>query len=371
MKNHLVEYEINDQKMYIISTELHNIIESLKNEASFLGIIYTENDLKVVEIEDYFDIRYENILSNNLTIIIDTNLFIAARSIYKYSNVKTRERKYFASLLAYSMFLDAQFDPTMCMYEFGNKPNHRAVDDLYKFRVVDNLPIETVFDLCSGKVHSISNADWNKAKKGTRIMNESEENEDYNKTLTLFNQNYPYVMKATIILRMKGINRYHKIKFFFDWVLNDYVTKADAITIALFILSSNGGRIVKKFNQNDYSSLIKEIENATWDLTLISYLKDQAKKDPNRYFLLATNDKNLINAGNYFFTHDETKIDKLFRNEATDVRSVIDKMNKICSLPDRENLIKERLSNIDRLTNELKNELKDSLSANAKDLIKK
>lgn|GEM_PF-5828248 len=362
MKEHLIE--IDGHKLYYISSELNHIMEFLKKEEKCLGIIYSENEIRIVEIEDYFDIRYERFLTNNLTIIIDSNLFIAARSIYKYGNINTPERKFFTSLLIYSKFLYAKFDPTICMYEFGNKPNHKAVNDLYTFRVVDNLSLETMLNLIFGKTHQISKIDWNDAKNKTREMNESEINEDYNKTLTRFKQNYPYVLKASIILRIKGISRYHKIKYFFDWILDDFITKADAITIAMYILSRNGGRIIKKFNQNNYSSLIKEIRNATWDVTYISYLRDQAKKIPDRYFLLVTNDKNLINAGKYFFTPDETIIDKLFGKEANNVRNIIEKINKICSLPGRGNLTKERLSNIDKTIVGLENELKASLTGN-------
>jgi hypothetical protein len=362
MKRHLVEFEIEGQKIYYISSELYQTIESLKNEDKLIGVVFSDNEIKIVEIEDYFDIRYENILRNNLTIVLDSNLFITARSIYKYSNINSPERKYFASLLVYSKFLDALFDPTICMYEFGNKPNHNAVDDLYKFRVVDNLSFETVLDLYCGKTHSISKSDWDKVKKRTRKINKSEVNEDCNKTLTRFNQNYPYMLKTAILLRMKGIGPYNKIDFFFQWIRENFITKSDAIIFALYILYNDGGKIIKGHSTSDYTELIKLIQNATWDVTMISYLKDQVKKNPNRYYLLASLDRNLIKVGKYFLSPEENTFYDLFGKKKKDeIRNMIDRINEICSLAGRESIVKERLLNIDKTINDLENELKKSI----------
>ena len=360
MKNYLIEFELEDQKIYLISSELYEAIDYLKREDKFIGLIFTENEMKIVEIEDYFDIRFENILRNNLTIILDTNVFITARSLYKYHNINTIERKYFASLLAYSMFLDAKLDPTICMYEIGNKQHHKAAEDLYKFRVVDNLSLETILKLLHGKMKTIFKTDLEQAKNRTRELNDSEINEDYNKSLTRFKENYTYILKATILLRKKGISPYDKIDFFFRWIEEKFITKADAITFSLYILFKDGGQIIKNHSSVLYSDIIKSIRNATWDVTMISYLKDQAKKNPDRYFLLASDDKNLIDAGKYFLSSDAGILNLFGNKRKNEVQNIIDKMNKICNLPGRKTLIEERLSNIDKTISDLENELNDS-----------
>jgi hypothetical protein len=357
MKNHLIEFDIEDQKIYLISAELYEAIDYLKREEKLLGIIFTENELKIVEIEDYFDIRFEKILRNNLTIILDTNVFITARSLFKYHNINTIERKYFASLLAYAMFLDAKLDPTLCMYEIGNKQNHKATDDLYKFRIVDNISLETVLKLLHQQINTISKADWEQAKNSTRELNESEINEDYNKSLDRFKQNYPFILKAAILLRMKGISPYDKIDLFFRWIEGNFITKADAITFAIYILYKDGGQIIKNHSTLIYSDIIKSIKNATWDVTMISYLKDQSKKNPDRYFLFASDDKNLINASKYFLSASEGILNLFGNKRKSEMQNIIDKMNKICNLPGRITLIEERLLNIDKTISDLENEL--------------
>ena len=360
MKNHFIEFDIEDQKIYWIPVELYEAIDYLKREEKLLGIIFTDNELKIVEIEDYFDIKYENILRKNLTIILDTNVFIAARSLYKYHNINTTERKYFASLLAYSMFLDSKLDTTICMYEIGNKHNHKASDDLYKFRVVDHLSLDTVLNLLNEKIKIVSKTHWEQAINRTRELNESEKNEDYNKSLDRFKQNYPYILKTTILLRMKGISPYDKIDLFFRWIKEKFITKTDAITFSLFILFKDGGQIIKNHSTIIYSDIIKSIKNATWDVTMISYLKDQAKKDPDRYFLFASDDKNLISAGKYFLSADGGILNLFGNKRRYEVQNIIDKVNEICNLPGREKIVEERLLNIDKIIIELENELNDS-----------
>lgn len=357
MRQHLEILGINESRIIRISNAMKNILDQLQNEDKFLGIIFTENDLKVVETEDFFDIIMYELINNNLTVIIDRNLFIAARELYDKRYLKTKRHSFFTVLMIYAMFTNAIFDSTIPIYEGGDSENIRAIDDIQKFKIIDNLPIDHLMDLVYGQIDSLSKNELSKAKKIMKPMDKITIEENYNKKLTLFKENYPYMLKCALLLRFPRLSLYRKIKYFFEWMMADYITKSEAIIFALFSFYRNGG-VIKNYNTNDYCKLIASIKNATWDVTLISYLKDQAKKNFDRYYLLATIDKKLLEAAKYFLSPDEKRINKLFGNKAVEVQRIINKNNEICRLPGREKLILNRLDTVDKLTTSLENEIK-------------
>ncbi|MBK7381137.1 MAG: hypothetical protein IPJ03_19480 [Ignavibacteriales bacterium] len=363
MKQHFVEIEIDGEKIIHFSGELQGIFENLKTEDKLLGIVYSENEIKVVETIDFFDFTKIKFLDKNLTIVIDRNLLIIGREIFDMGQLVSKKHTYFCALLAYAIFTNAQIDPTISIYEGGDSSEHKALDDIYKFRVVDNLSFDSVVDLIYGDIDKISQDEWNKARIRAKSIDKISENENFNKTLNIFKENYPYLLKATLLLRLQGVSLYNKIKMFNNWMINEYVTKAEAVTIVLYCFYKSGG-IIKNYNTNDYLKLIGSIKNATWDVSLISYMKVQSPKNPNRYYLLATDDKNLLSACKYFFTPDTGIVDTLFGNKSKEVHQLIEKVNRVCLLPDREKIVLERLNRLDAITSSLIRELEESILKN-------
>jgi len=360
LKQHLEIIGFNEGRIIHISNAMKNVLDQLKIEDKFLGIIFTENDLKVVETEDFFDITMYELINQKLTIVIDRNLYIAARELHDTRCLKTERHSFFAQLLIYAMFTNAAFDPTIPTYEGGNTEKIRAIDDILKFRVINNLPLDKMMDLVYGQIGSISKNELLKAKIRMHPMDKVTIEEDYNKKLTLFKRNYPYILKTTLLLRSPEFSLYRKIKYFFNWMMKEYITISEAITFALFCFHKNGGVIIG-YKTNNYNELIASIKNATWDVTLISYLKDQAKKNVDRYYLLATNDQKLLEATKYYLSPDETRINKLFGSKAVEVNRIFSKTNEICRLPGREKLILSRLDKVDSLITSLENEIKKTI----------
>lgn len=341
---------------------MKNILDQLKIENKFIGIIFTENDLKVVETEDFFDITMYELINKKLTIIIDRNLYIAARELYDKRCLTTERHFFFVQLIIYAMFTNAVFDPTIPTYEGGDSDRIRAKEDILKFRIINNLALDRLMNLVYGQIEFLSENELHKAKRRMRPIDKTTLEENYNKKLTMFKQNYPYMLKATLLLRLSGMSLYSKVKYFFDWMMKEYITKSEAITFALVSFYKNGG-IIKDFNTNNYNKLITSVKNATWDVTLISYLKDQAKKNVDRYYLLATMDKKLLEATKYFLSTDGGWINKLFGSKAVEVNRIINKTNEICRLSGREKLILNRLDKVDSLIASLEKEIKETIEA--------
>jgi len=365
MNPHFIISEIDDKKLIYWSAELGGVLEHLKTSEKIIGIVYANNEYKVIETDEFFDATKYETLRNNLTIIIDRNLLITARELYELGYLKTHKHTFFTSLLAYAIFTDALFDPTIAIYEGGDKNNLSALEDINRIRIVDNLKFDTILDLLFGRIQNVTDVDWNEARNKTKELEKNTVNEDFNKALTLFKENYPYMLKATILLRIQGLSLYHKIKMFFQWIMEEFIIKSDASIFTLYCFYKNGG-ILKDFNTNDFNRLIHSVKNATWDVTCISFLKNQAKKKTNRYFLFTTDDKNLLTASKYYFTHDITTVNKLFGSKSDEVNNIIKKMNEMSLSPDRDKLIIERYNKIDSIIYSLEKELEQSISTSFK-----
>lgn len=363
MKEHFSTMVINNRKIIHYSSELKSILEHLKNEDKLLGIVYSKDEIKIIVTEDFFELEKYEHLNDNLTIIIDRNLFITCRELYDQRCIKSPKQTYFSALLAYAIFTNAKIDPIIAMYEGGNKIQYKALDDINKFRIINNLSFNSVVQLIFSDSQTIKAKEFKTAIKNTKPLDKITEREDFNKTLNLFRENYPYILKATLLLRTTGVSLLDKIKDFFDWMMTDYITKGDAIHFVLFCFYKSGG-IIRDYLTNDYLKLISSIKNATWDVTYVSYLKNQAKKSVNRHFLLATDDKNLLSAAKYYFIPDKKILDELFGNKRQAVHRIINKVNEVCSLPGREKLILERLDNVDKLIISLESEIQKSINSN-------
>ena len=360
MREHLKVIDVDDEKIIHISTQMKGVLDQLKKEDKFLGIIFTEDEIKVVETEDFFDITKYDSINQMLTIIIDRNLFIAARELYDIRFLSTARQSFFAQLLIYAMFTNATFDPTIPTYEGGNSKIIRATNDILKFRIIDNLALDDVMDLVYNQIDCIPVKSLKLAKRIMRPINKTTWEENYNKQLTMFKRNYPFILKAILLMRSPGLNLYRRIKYYFDWMHNEYISNSAAITFVIYSFHKNGG-IIKNCKTNDYNKLISSIKNATWDLTLITYFKDQAKKHANRYYLLSTMDKHLLAAAKYFLSIDETIMNDLFGNKVEEVQKIINVTNDICNLPGRKEIVIDRLNNVDALIISLENEIKKTM----------
>lgn len=358
MNQHLNIISINEEKIFYISNEIKTLLDQLKATNSFLGIVFTDNELKVVDTEDFFDITLYEDVNHNVTTVIDRNLLIAAREVFDGRRIHSDRHKFFISLLAYAIFTNSIFDPTITVYEGGAIEGINPINDTLKLRIIDNIPLDTVLDLLYGRIKEFADTDISKAESITKPLKQELLDENYNRQLNLFKQNYPYILKATLLMRQPGLSLYRKIKYFFEWMMEEFITNAAAITFVIYVF--NYGRLIKKYNTNDFEQLINAVKNATWDLTLISYLKEQAKENPNRYYLLASLDKYLLEAAAYFLSPDETRINELYGNQSEPVQKIIDKTNNICSSPGRKKLVQERMDKVDELIASLEKELMKS-----------
>lgn len=355
MKEHLLKLQINDKTFIWQSPELASLLIALSNENKLLGLQFMDDDLKVINYHDLFDTNQFDSFNNNTTIILDRNLLISARNIYNNGYSSDEVDRFFLQTLAYAMFTNALLDSTISLYEGGDSKFISANKDLRKMRTVDNLPLDTVLQLLFGEIEKIPNKILKEAKLATKPIKDKFLKENYKKQLTLFKHNYPYFLKATIILRQKHLTFVEKYKLFINWVNENYISINIPYIIVFYCLYYNGG-ILKKIQGNNKEKVLKYIQNATWDATLLSYLKDQSKKNIGRYFLLATNDNRLVEVMKYCFS-PHYEIEKLYGKNKKEIKTFIKHNNELCNHKDRDKLVAERLNNLDKIIENLEAEL--------------
>ncbi len=355
MTRHLIEIHSDDFTAFWASSEYGTILNYLKEENKTICLFY-ENELKIIDDEEIFSLEKLSHLRNNVTIIIDRNLLISARDIFQSGSILEKRHKFFCALMYYGMSIECMYDPVISIYEGGNRYIHKAVDDLQMFRIIDNLESQLLMDLLFGEIERIPEQALNKAKQMTKQIDNDEKKENYNKNLTLYKYSYPYMLKTVQLLRKQGVDLPSKIKDLLKWAIDDFLMKEESLMISMYCLKENGG-IIKKHGSKNYLELITNIKNAAWDVTQVSYLKYQAKKNDGRYYIFVSEDSHLIEAARYFF---DPKIDyktKFGKNEK-EILKMINHANKIRDVETRAKIVQDRINKIDLITSSLENNFK-------------
>lgn len=344
-----------------VPSEIYSVIEWVKDNVNILGIHYKDNEHKLIPYVEFFNLSNDKILRGNIHIIIDRNILVLARELFDTRELSTIQQKKICGLLIYAMYFDAAFDPGITLYEGGSNQVYPALNDLRKFRIMDNMAIDVLVDLYHNKINRIPEYEMEAAKKITPTFSDETKDENYNKNLNIFRRNYPFMLKVGQILRIKNLSFYEKIKMFFDWVNNEYFVKVEAVEAAFYIFFNNG-KIIKNFNTSNYDNYLLQIQNATWDITLITYLKDQAKKQQDKYYLLTTEDNSLMEFIKLFMTTSDTTFFNYFGKQGTKLEKLISEFNTVRINLNREKIVKEKISMLESIITKMENEIKTSFS---------
>ncbi|MFZ1288514.1 MAG: hypothetical protein WAR79_00365 [Melioribacteraceae bacterium] len=355
MKNHLSIIDINDKRIIWSSSELASLLHYLKNEQKLLGLTFDNNTLKLIDYDELFSPNRFEDFNFNTTIILDRNLLIAARNFFNNRCAQDKVDRFFLMVLSYAMFTNSLIDYNISIYEGGNNKFISAIDDLKKIRVLDNLSLDIILKLLFGEIKKIPENEFKKAKQLTKQISEFLLRENYNKQLRLYKQTYPYFLKAASLLRDRNLSIKVKIKRFQSWIYDEYISMNIPIIIVMHSIL-NEENIMKNIFTNNKEKLLKNIRNATWDATILSYMREQCTKNHGHFFIMATYDIKLVEMMKYCFVADE-EIDNTFNENKIEIKKIIEQNNKIIKSKNRKNVVEERLNKSDIITEALENEL--------------
>ena len=219
----------------------------------------------------------------NYFCLLDRNIVSYLISIIKGRTIKhiPQDSCYIltAGLQAFLNAAGIVSDPAIAYHEYIDSTNiDHADEELSYFRSADNYEPRLYLDIAVGKRFSIDKTKIKYFKPGEL------KNKDIPESLKHFNFNIIFIKKA-LTLKAQGLSNYQVMLELIDWTFEYYLFSAAAFHFLTIYFSA------KRISKMLKTSNIKDINNATWDLTFIQQIISLSKNNNQDYWLFSTFDK--------------------------------------------------------------------------------
>lgn len=180
----------------------------------------------------------------------------------------------------------------------------KADDELSFFRAADNLDPNIYLDIFLNNRDVILPNEIKQFKSGELSSGKLPER------ITQFERNIVIVKKAIAISLSKNQTPYQTMIDLMDWIYDEYMFSAPSFHFLSIYFSS--WRISKMLKSNS----LKDIRNATWDITYLQQLIKCYQKEPNTIWLFSTFDKAIRTTADLtFIRYDEDESNYMSRME--------------------------------------------------------
>ncbi|MGZ8152812.1 MAG: hypothetical protein ACXW0Q_08735 [Methylovulum sp.] len=218
--------------------------------------------------------------STKLKGLLDNNIF--TRVVYLAKGNKIEEKninsyRFCCAVMCFFKLGAFTIEPDLALYERTSKNSHsNAIEDLYHFRIADNIHPMGYARLALGLANRFSDEEIENAKSGIDGNFRDTEESNYGKLLDDWKLKYLHLLKITELSKYK-LKETERVKKFFEWIVNDCSTSPGSIVFALMFLSPKRPGGIKNINSRDFNKLKNGIKNAAWDLTYITGLRKLSK----------------------------------------------------------------------------------------------
>jgi hypothetical protein len=360
--------ELNLYELPINDGDLNTIVSLLKSEDVFLSA-----DIKTDLKYDLFSYIDNDIESNDkVYAMMDRNLLHRVILLSKGAsiNVKKSQRKVWevaCASMAFFILGRIMIEPSLSLYE-GNfyHVSEDSMDDLYFFRIADNLhPMEYV-NIALNRQDSINAYAISEAKN--KVKPEVFNNSEFSKKLRDWKIYYLYILKAVSLMKSNNLSNTEKLVNYFNWMHKEVVFSSIAISYATILFSPHRKyKVIKHIFSNDYEKLHNGIKNAVWDLTHLDAWKKKVKMAKD-FWILNSMDKLLHIVGSSIFIPDNDEayhinLKSLFNENfpPDEAKYIINRYNDLNELikydNDRETHINKSWEKMPEYILELENEL--------------
>jgi hypothetical protein len=254
------------------------LIEEILREKDIIRSVYSKDIFDQYSLGDYLE--QIHVHESRFTALLDRNIF---------SDIIAVAQKTACALLAFIQLADGLFEPGMAIYEYIDSGHYeQAINELSLFRVVDNIPPQTLINLALGRINSIPSKFLNSQKMYSIKEMKGDD-------IHRWKVHYGFTLKLASI-EIAGGKPYEKIEAFIKWMYKDYFFSSSAVVFGLIYFSEKRiAKMVKNLNCGDSDKFIKGIRNAAWDMTVAHYWAKQAIDNRVRgnLWLLCTEDKAL------------------------------------------------------------------------------
>jgi hypothetical protein len=198
-----------------------------------------------------------------------------------------------ASIMAFAQSANILVEPNLALYEAAVAGGSEAANnELRQFRLADNLDTKHWADLAIGRIEKLSIPENELAA----LPNNSEEI-DFGMRLRRWLRNYIILLKLAE-LELRGPNRIEQITKLSTWMYEDFTVGGPGLMFAIYYLAPNSARsgLLKNLRSEDRERALRGIQNASWDLTLLSdwIRRGEEQKEKNALTLLCSLDRKLM-----------------------------------------------------------------------------
>jgi len=272
-----------------------NKIEQLTRRRDVIRSVYSNDLFDQYSLASYF--KEIHIHKSQFCAMFDRNIFTAIIEVAKKSGEKslTLTQKTACALLAFFQISDVKIEPNMAIYEYIDSGHYEeAINQLSLFRAVDNLDPQALIDLALGRKNKIPSG----MLDIQRVEPIADKKGEHLHQWKIF---YGCILKLACI-ETKGGKSVEKFKCFLEWMHNEYIFKAIAVTFGLIFFSNKRfPSMIKNLNSQEKEKILRGLRNATWDMTVAHFWAKNAleKKEEGLLWLLCTEDKALKTIVNY------------------------------------------------------------------------
>ena len=233
-----------------------------------------------------------------LKVLLDNNIFTRILPLAKGDSLEVGSQSDKATGLAcaiMSFFIMGGFDIefTLPLYERAYcKSKSSRGEDLYYFRVADNLHPQVYADVALGKKDCFPSHDLEFAKNMVDKEYPPMDCSLFDEIPVHWKHIYIKLLKACAVWKDTQSNM-ERVKRYIQWVReNSLFIPATESFVLLFFSENRLSKMIKGINSNNKEKLIQGARNAAWDLLYITYWAEKAEKEQGKtIWFICSNDK--------------------------------------------------------------------------------
>lgn len=285
-----LEVSLVNQVLYEFPAYAREIIESLIETDWLIHSFQLDDKKDIYNPAGYlYNAEFNGV---EYTIHLDLNVYQYILSAYKKKKKKKIHRDAIA-LMVFGKFTNSIFDPTIAIYEKLNYLEQcpdEILDDLFLFKEIDNAEMDELAKFALGHTDDIKLPEVSSIERDTLKL----ELTKYRR-LKKWDNFYLFVLKTTELYYFDDSPIEDKISKFLSWCFSDFLYSLVAISFVIKLMGKESSPKLMKYKasqniEQKKSSLI----NMTWDLFLLDkYFENWIKKEENKEFVYASNDKPL------------------------------------------------------------------------------
>jgi hypothetical protein len=173
--------------------------------------------------------------------------------------------------LAFCIYAKIVIEPSLALYEFAStQGNLAAQEDLFLFRVIDNIDPASLVDVALGRSNKLPEFVLAAARSSLAGSPTISREPKFNKRLWKWHLNYFYVLKMAF-LRRSSETALESALAFQRWQYEEAFYNAAASLYCLSAISHNPpkGQMLKGIQSDNRLKLKMGLKNAAWDIFLI------------------------------------------------------------------------------------------------------